>query len=100
FLGRANLEVGYPNGTATPGLVKFKGPLMLIVSPGMLAVPVVLFVLIVGGLYWRRMRHRLAEAHEALARVPVGAGVAAASGSGGAAMVPAKPRGRKRKRRH
>jgi hypothetical protein len=72
FLGRANLEVGYPNGTATAGVVRFSGPLMLVVPPAALAVPVVLVLLVIVGLYWRRMRHKLAAAHEALARVPSG----------------------------
>jgi hypothetical protein len=84
FLGRANLEVGYPNGTATPGVVNYKGPLMLVVPKAALAVPVVLVLLVIVALYWRRMRHKLAAAHEALARVPAGVATVPAAA---AAMV-------------
>jgi hypothetical protein len=95
FLGRATLEVSYPNGTATPGVVQHKGPLMLVVPQAALAVPVVLLVLGVLGFYWRRMRRRLADAHEALGRVPSGPVPVPA----GAAMAQPRPRAKKRRKR-
>jgi hypothetical protein len=96
FLGRAHVEVGFPNGTAKAGVVRYQGPLMLVVPQSALAIPAVVLVLGLIVFYWRRMRHKLAAAQEALARVPSTVVTVPAAG---AAMVSHKSRPKKRRKR-
>jgi hypothetical protein len=61
LLARPEVEVSYPQGTATMGTVTATGPVVLVVTPGALVATGVLLVAGALGLAWRRRSRRPAR---------------------------------------